>query len=750
MNFHTPRYLVAVLFLQMFLSQAGWLQAGTYQIPATDTPVAVDGKLGDEAWRSALRISLDYETDPSENIAPPVATEGLMTYDRDYLYIAFQAHDPNPGQIRARLADRDTIRGDDMVGVVLDTFNDERRAFQFFVNPLGVQMDRTQDDVNGNEDTSWDAIWRSAGQITDTGYVVEMALPFSSLRFPRQDGAQTWGLDLQRSYPRGDRHQFSNNPRDRNINCRLCQISKAVGFENVTVGRNIEINPTVTGSYIETREAFPNGDFIGEDFIGEDFIGEDNSEPGLTMRWGITPNMTLSGTLNPDFSQVEADSAQLEINNQFSLFFPERRPFFLEGADLFASPLRTVFTRNVADPTWGIKLTGKEGKNAVGVFVAQDELTNLVFPGSQGSSSGSFDFETTDTVLRYRRDLPKQSTIGAMVTSRAGEGYTNHVYGVDGMVRLSDTDTIRVQALQSRTEYPGAIVEEFDQPADTFADEAWTLRYSHRERNWDASFLYEDVGAGFRADMGFQPQVDYRLLEGRASKIWWGTEESWYNRAEVGGSLRRREDQSGQLLREEANVHVEASGPKQSFVWISVGQRTRRFDGVDFEEKVFRSWFRVQPSGQLEFSMSANYSDEIDFAHTRPGEQLSLEPQLRLDIGDHLRTRLSHNFRTLDVDGGRLFEAHLSQLRAIYQINLRSFVRAIFQYTNITRDPSLFEEPVESRTARLFNQLLFGYKLNPRTVFYLGYSDGFSGNENQALTQENRALFMKVGYAWVL
>lgn len=728
-------FLTQVLFLQV-----SPLQATTYQIPITETAVEIDGVLGDAAWQHATRISLDYETNPAENAPASVATEGLMTYDRDFLYIAFQARDPDPSKIRARLADRDTIRGDDMVGVVLDTFNDQRRAYQFFVNPLGVQMDRTQDDVNGDEDSSWDAIWRSAGRITDTGYVVEMALPFSSLRFPRQDGTQTWGIDLQRSYPRSDRHQFSNNPRDRNISCRLCQLSKAVGFENVAVGRNIEINPTVTGSYIENRDGFPGGDFTGQE----------DGEPGLTMRWGITPNMTLSGTVNPDFSQVEADSAQLDINNQFSLFFPERRPFFLEGADLFASPLRTVFTRNVADPTFGVKLTGKEGKNAVGVFVAQDKLTNLLFPGSQSSSSGSFDFETTDTVLRYRRDLPKQSTLGAMVTSRAGDGYTNHVYGVDGMFRLSDSDTIRVQALQSRTEYPIAIAEEYAQPEDSFADQAWTLRYSHRERDWDASLTYEDVGAGFRADMGFQPQVDFRKLEGRGSRIWWGDEDSWYNRAEIGGTINRREDQSGQLLSEEANIHVEASGPKQSFIWLTGGQRTRHFDGVDFDQNFFRSWFRVQPTGRLQFSMSAGYSDAIDYAHTRPGEQLSFEPQIRLDLGNHLRTRLSHNFRTLDVDGGRLFEANLTQLRMIYQVNLRVFVRAIFQYTNIARDPSLYEETVESQTQSLFNQLLFGYKLNPRTVFYLGYSDGFSGNENLTLTQENRALFMKVGYAWVL
>jgi len=711
-----------------------------HEIPATDEAIAVDGVLDEPAWRQAARIELAYETRPAENGPAPVATECLLTYDRDHLYVAFRAHDPEPARIRARLADRDDAWSDDFVGVVLDTFNDERRAYEFFVNPLGAQMDLTYDDVNGNEDSSWDTIWDSAGRITELGFEVEMALPFSSLRFPRAAGLQTWGLDVLRFYPRGDRLRLSSNRQERGRSCYLCQLSKMVGFAAVTPGRNLEVNPTVTGSYLERRGGSSEGGFAGEE----------DGEGGLTVSWGMTPNLTLAGTVNPDFSQVEADAAQLDVNTQFALFFPERRPFFLEGADLFASPLQAVFTRNVADPAWGLKLTGKEGAHAIGVFAAEDELTNLTFPGSQGSSTASFDFASTDAVVRYRRDVWRRSAVGVLATSRAGGGYENRVYGVDGMFRFTDSDTLRVQALRSTTEYPDAMAADHGQPRGAFSDDAFIARYSHDERGWYAYATYEDLGAGFRADLGFMPQVDSTFLLGGAARVWWGKEGDWYNRIALGGDWDRREDQTGQLLEEETQVFVEVGGPRQSFLWLSPGTRKRHFNGVDFDQDFVDLWFEVQPAGGVYFELSAGAGDAIDFANARPGSSLTLEPSVRLDLGEHLRAQLSHAFRRLDVEGGRLFEANLTQLRLVYQFNLRAFVRAVVQHTDLVRDASLYAGEVEARTESLFNQLLFAYKVNPRTVLYLGYSDSFTRELDASLEQQNRGLFLKVGYAWVL
>ena len=711
------------------------------EVPRSEGEIRIDGVLEEDAWATALVIPLRFETRPRENASPTVETRGFMTYDERNLYVAFQAQDPDPKQIRAHLSDRDTAWSDDWVGVVLDTFNDERRAFEFLVNPLGVQMDMIQDDVSRREDSAWDAIWSAAGRITADGYVVEMAIPFYSLRFPAGSDMQTWGVDLMRNYPRSQRVRIRSQPEDRDRNCYLCQISKIEGFENVSPGRNIELVPTVVSSRSDSRQdaaatTLEQGDF--------------ESEVGFTAKWGLTPNLTLMGTINPDFSQVEADVAQLEINTQFALFFPERRPFFLEGADFFNTPLNAVFSRNVADPDWGLKLTGKVGANGLGVFAAEDRITNLLFPGSQGSDSGSFDFATTDSVVRYRRDVGESSSLGALITNRAGGDYSNLVSGIDGVFRFKESNSVRFHYLASQTEYSKEIVEDYAQPAGRFSDSAWRVGLNHNSRNWNVYASYKDIGENFRADMGFIPRVDYSFLLGGAEHIWWGGEESWWTQVRVGGDWDQTRDQSGQLLEREAEVWTLVNGPRQSWLWTSFGTRERYFDGVLYDQRYVNTWFEIQPSGDFFFGLSTRFGDDIDFANSRPAQQLSLAPQVRYNVGKHLRLNLSHEMRRLDVEGGRLFEANLTQFRAVYQFNIRTFVRVISQYTDLARDPSLYQDEVEPRSESLFSQLLLAYKINPRTVAFLGFSDTRVGDGSTGLTQDGRSIFLKIGYAWNL
>ncbi len=733
--------------------------AAVHQVPSTDSVIDVDGRLDEAAWARAVSIPLAYETRPGENIPAPVATDLLITHDRDRIYIAFRASDPEPPAIRARLADRDSAFDDDWVGVSLDTFNDGRRAFEFFVNPLGVQMDLTMDDVNDNEDSSWDAIWDSAGRLTETGYVVEMAVPFSSLRFPRTSGPQTWGIDALRMYPRSSRHRLAIHPQDRDVDCYVCQFSKLRGFAGITPGRNLEINPTFTAGYNQEREIAAEQ--------AEDFTSSDNNDLGVTVGWGITPNLRLSGTVNPDFSQVEADVAKLDVNTQFALFFPERRPFFLEDADFFDTQLNAVFTRNVADPTWGTRVTGKVGKNAFGAFVAEDELTNLIFPGNQSSDGDSFDFETRDAVLRYRRDLPGNSALGALYTSREGPGYSNRLGGIDGQVRLGRSDTLDFQYLLSETEYPSAVAGDFDQPSGVFDDHALRLTYVHADRDWRGWLVYEDVGDGFRADMGFIPRVGFKHPRGGMTRTWWGEDGDWYDNLHLGANYDRVEDQQGRRLESTYETWFEYAGAKQSRAELWLTKRDRFFDGIEFDENSLSTWFEMQPTGKIWLGLWASTGDQVDFDNSRLGEKFVIEPNLRFDFGKHLRTRLSHRRFRLDADGGTspgrgagatsprrgtVFEAGLTQARFVYQLNLRTFVRAVFQYTDVDRDLSLYDQPedFEARTRELFTQLLFSYKINPRTVLFLGYSDNYQGDQDVELTQENRALFLKIGYAWVL
>ncbi len=483
--------------------------------------------------------------------------------------------------------------------------------------------------------------------------------------------------------------------------------------------------------------------------------GDEEAEAGLTARWGITPNISLSAAVNPDFSQVEADAAQLAVNERFALFFPEKRPFFLEGIDFFSTPLEAVFTRTIVDPKWGAKVTGKEGGNAFGVFVAEDDRNFLTIPTNQQTFSAALDEPVTTSVLRYRRDVGKGSSLGVLYTGREGDAYHNRVGGLDGFARFNGADTLRVQYLRADTLYPGAIAREFRQPIDGVEGDAFFGQYQHAARDWFWSLAYEDRDPEFRADSGFIPRVDIKEARLQLQRQFWGTAEDWYTQINVGGSGRRTEDHAGQLTDERLNVYGNVSGPLQSYGEV-VYSRSKDFFGGRLYEGLNRytAYFSAQPSGVARLSLSSDFGDTVDFTNNQPADLLVLSPAAELKLGRHVNAQVSHTLQRLDVEGGELFEANLSQLRLVYNFNVRSFVRGIFQYLDLQQNQALYDPElrpfIEPRTETLLTQLLFSYKLNAQTVLFLGYSDNRLGLQDFSLEQTDRTLFFKVGYAWVL
>ena len=626
------------------------------------------------------------------------------------------------------------------MGLALDTFNDERFAFEFFVNPLGVQMDLTQNEMTGEEDDSWDAIWDSAGRVTETGYTVEMRLPFSSLRFPRSVDGMTWGIDAVRMYPRDQRYRIGLHPIERGNNCYLCQASKLVGFEGVEPARSIELDPTLTASMSGTRADFPSGKLENDD---------PDVEPGITARWGITPNLVLSAAVNPDFSQVEADAAQLDVNTQFALFYPEKRPFFLEGGDIFSTRFNAIYSRDIADPDWGVKLTGKMGKDAIGVIIAQDRLTNFLIPSSQSTELASLDEGNLSSIVRYRRDLFGATTGGFFYTGREGDDFHNRLFGGDILFRWKDTEAARIEILGSQTLYPRAIAEDYDQSTDQISDYALRAVYQHTSRNWMYYVLYRDVGKDFRADLGFVPQVDFREGNAVLERAWYPEKGGW-SELRLGVQWDEYEDQRGQHLSRRVEAYTWTQGPRESFVRLSLIGGDLFYDGELFNTDRIDLYGEAQAFPSLYVYLEATIGGQVDFANTQQADQLRLDPGLRLNLGRHLRVNFDHSYEKLDVDAGRLYTAQLSQLRATYQFNVRTFVRWISQYYDIDRNPAVYESDVDARSRSWFNQLLFSYKLNPQTVLFLGYSDTYLGDQQIDLTQESRTLFLKIGYAWML
>lgn len=707
---------------------------------AVGEQIKIDGSLEERVWAVEPTFELLYETRPAENERARVRTEVWLTYDSSNLYAGFRAHDPEPEKIRARLSDRDSAFQDDFVGIVLDTFNDQRRAFEFFINPLGVQMDLTQNEMTGNEDASWDAIWESAGRITETGYEVEIRIPFTSLRFPRAAGEMVWGIDAIRMYPRDQRFRIGLNPLSRSNNCYLCQTSRLVGIEGVAPARSIELNPTVTSSMSGSRSGLPDGKI-------ED--GDPDTQAGLTARWGITPNLTFNGAINPDFSQVEADAAQLDINTQFALFYPEKRPFFLEGADLFDTRINAMYSRNIAEPEWGLKLTGKMGKDALGVIIAQDGRTNYLVPSSQGSFLTSHDEKNLSTIIRYRRDLFGATTGGVFYTGREGDDFYNRLVGGDILFRWKQTEAARIEILGSTSKYPGAVALRTGQDTKEISGHALRAVYQHISRNWMTYVLYRDVGKDFRADLGFVPRTDYREYGAALERAWYPGNHGW-SQVRIGVEASDVEDQSGQHLDRRIDFYSWAQGPRQSFLRLDLISADQFFNGQLFDRDRVQAYGEFQAHPNVFVSLQATVGDHVDFANTRQGEVVRLDPGARINLGRHFRLNLNHTYESLDVEEGELFTANLTQLQATYQLNVRTFVRWIGQHLDVERNQRLYNRHVPDQSEDLFNQLLFSYKINPLTVLFLGYSDTYIGTPEIDLRQQSRTLFFKLGYAWML
>jgi hypothetical protein len=710
-----------------------------HRVPRVNSQIHVDAILNEEVWQRALVMEVKYEVRPGENIPAPVRTEVLLAYSESHLYAAFRAYDPDASQIRARIADRDNLWSDDWVVLILDTFNDERRTYDFFCNPLGVQGDEIESPQG--EEPAWDAIWDSAGRITREGYVVEMAIPFSSFRFQRTDGDQIWGFDAVRSYPRSVRHHLGLFPRDRNNNCYLCQAEKLIGFAGATPGRNIEIDPTLSGLVTQEREGVTEGPFEERDR---------HLDPGISASWGFTPNLTVNATINPDFSQVEADAAQLDINTQFALFYPEKRPFFLEASDYFDTRLSAVHTRTLADPEWGLKVTGREGANIIGLFVVRDEITNLLFPASQGSRSTSLQMNSTGAVARYRRDVGTSSSLGVLLTDRDGEDYYNRLAGFDGNIRVTPRDRLRFQVLGSRTRYPEEVSSDFDQPHDFFEGTAFDVYYSHDTRSLDWYGIYRQISPDFRADLGFMTQADFRYIDIGWGHTWNNDPDHWWNMLNFGSGYEYEDDFQGGILHRGVTFWFNYAGLIQS--WIDVyGQAGREtFNGTEFDNSYLNVEGGIRPSGALYLQIETAFGNQIDYANTRQGRWISLEPYIECKLGRHLTLELDHIFERLDIDEGRLYTANISQLKLVYQFTKRAFLRTILQYVYYDYNVELYTFPIDPEYKSFFSQTLFSYKINPQTVLFLGYSDNYFGDQDLSLRQTDRTFFAKIGYAWVL
>jgi len=680
-----------------------------------------------------LRVTGFFQREPADGQPASQETRVYLGHDDERLYVVFVAFDDEPDRVRARMTRRESVFGDDTVEIQIDSFNDQRRAFSFLTNPFGIQWDAIW--TEGQRfDQAWDTVWDSRGRLTDRGYVVWMAIPFQSLRFPPAppDAERTWRLVLVRDIPRNGETSFWPRVSSR-IEGRLNQAATASGFAGITPGRNLWLIPYATArSDRADLEAGPDEN-------------TDDLEAGGDLKWVFRESMALDVTVNPDFSQVEADVPQVTVNQRFELFYPEKRPFFLENADYFKTPFDLLFTRRIAEPTGGVRLTGKTGPYSLGVLAIDDERPgDLALPGDPLVGERAW-----NGVARVRRDVSRQSNVGLLFTDHEIGDEHNRVAGLDARIKLDDNWETKLQ---------GALSSTRDSTGMGHDDTALSVEFNREGRTTSAHLHYRDIGPDFRTDLGFVPRTDIRDAHGNLSYnvrpegerlVGWGPELS-FERIEDHQGTRLDEflvPGFGWELRRKTRFEIEARlgrerlRPEDEPV---LGNTARDYSialfGVEVESEAFAALgieARLRTGRTVNFDPAAG--SEPEPAHIDAGElELSFRPidRLRLDA-ILLETRLAD-----DASGAEILRDRVVSLRAYWQVSRRLSLRAIVEQVRTEVDPAWTSTgPGE----RLDGELLVTYLVNPWTALYAGYG---SGEVDSPLDQRGDAsqVFVKASY----
>lgn len=748
MQYFIPTKIIKLLLLTSFsfvltLSPNALADKLNYQLAHINKNIDVDGVLNEPHWQQATRVAVNYQDEPNEKGTPPVKTDAYIYDDGHNLYVAFVAYDTDPSKIRAALRDRDTLWQDDNVGLVIDTFNDERTGYEFYVNPLGAQGDiRMTDTDEWVSDLSWDAIWDSAGTINEQGYVVEMRIPFKALRFAQNQADSTWGFSMMRNYQRDVLYQLSSTGFDRDIKCSLCQFDKITGFNNLAPSKNLQLTPTLTALRNDQKTQVP----------GEWDNGDVDTEVGLDLRWGITKDAVINATINPDFSQVETDSLELDVNTTYSIYYAEKRPFFLDGASYFKSNLfELLYTRTIAEPNIGAKLTGKTDSHSYALMFADDDNSNVLLPSNQGSGFASLNDKTKAAVARYQYDIGQQGTIGVTTTHRESSDYHNTVLSVDGSYWFNQSDTLNYQIANADTNNSKFLVDNYNL-AESQSDMAYALKLTRDKRDYKLYATYDNIGEDYRTDLGYQEKVDYEKVGFGGGQTWYGDEHDMLTTWSYTADWDKSWAQNGDLLEEEYEGYMTFQGQKQSVFELGLLNRYENYNGNFYNQNIGYFYTAFRPTKDLRLSLYVEYASRIDYTNEQLGDVLTTQSQAVWDINNHWQLDVRHNYSHLDdYQGRRVFTANLVDFRLYYKFSMRAMLKLILQFEDIDRNEDAYFYQVSEINKDYGSQLVYSYKINAQTLFYLGYSDkGYQDDSLKSIERDQRTFFTKVSYAWQL
>ena len=734
-------------------------------------PPNLDGRLDDAVWETATYVDDFVQIAPVEGAPGTEETEVWMAYDRDNLYFAFHVHYTDPGIIRANRADRDEIGGDDRMSVLFDPFLDQQRAYQFSVNGYGVQSDelvnadgsrgasrsrspqsRSSGGGRGGRssggggsglsnsgqfgvrgDRSWDALYETRGRMVEDGWTAEMAIPFKSLRYPALagEGGRRWGFQITRVI-RGKSEAQSWSPISRGVAGQLTQFGVLEGLSDLSQSRNLEILPELTGARLGALDT-SSGAFDDRDPFGD---------LGVSVKYGITPNLTADMAYNPDFSQIESDQPQIETNQRFALFYPEQRPFFLEGQEIFqtSTPLTLLHTRTIVDPRFGGKLTGKVGRTTLGVIVADDEAAGRL----DDTAHPRFGTTAQTFVGRARYDLYSESYVGAIMTAREfGHDY-NRVGGVDARFRLGRTHRFSFMGVGSETRS-----EEYG----FLRGPAFEADFTRQGRNLSYGAAYGSIDPEFWTETGFLPRWNLRQATANVGYRWWpeSTLITWGPTV----NYLRLYDHAGVLQDEQIQGMASFQFRHNISVTANVNRDLERFEEVDFQKTGYGA-YGVISSRLVSIVGGLNRGNGILYSYGGFTNPLTASPYQRAILGESttgnflISGRPSSRWRS-DLTG--IFSRLVDPTAAFEVVDVKIFrTRTTYQFTDRLLLRYILEHNTFGKT--LGNNLLMTYRINAGTVAFLGYDDRYRQGRRidellfptAAFQRTNRAVFGKLSY----
>jgi hypothetical protein len=730
----------AVLLLAAARTGAAGAEKPSVTIPRVTDPPVLARYLDETTTPPGVRITGFVQREPGDGVPSSVETTVYLSYDESHLYAVFICKD-DPGKVRANMTKREAIMNDDVVALIVDTYHDGRRAYEFIVNPFGIQLDGVAAEGQ-DDDFSYDTLWQSDGRLTSFGYVVLVKIPFKSLRFSNAP-AQTWGVAVGRIVPRNNETSFWPYV-TRRIAGFGQQLATMDGLQGISPGRNLQI--------------IPYGDFATAKVVDEAGVRVTDSaaRAGVDGKAVIKDALTVDMTVNPDFSQVESDEPQVTVNQRFEVFFPEKRPFFIENAGYFETPQTLFFSRRIADPGVGVRLTGKGKGWAFGVLGVNDEEPGRAVEEGDPRSGKKAGIG----VFRAQREFARQSYIGGIFTDVEFGASANRVYGADARWKFNDNWTATGQWVGSET---------IDETGESTSGTSLIGEVRREGRGFDYFGAVTSRSPDFRSELGYIRRVDMREVLQEADFSWYPEQSrilSVGTEIEAGALW----DYDGQLQDWQIEPSVEIEFPGQTEVGAMYVAAFEHYEGTDFRRggamvRANTEWLSWLGANVHYFRGSGINYYPAEGLEPFLGTEQSVEAGFTLRPYSRLRLDVSYLYSDLSTSEesalppvapqGQIFTDHILRTRVNYQFTRELSARVIFDYESLDPNQAL----VALEHERRFNaDVLFTYLVNPWTAIYVGYSDGYENRPlapitspplsraDLPLTSTGRQVFVKLSY----